>query len=171
MFLETQRLILREYTDHDFDSLFEILSDEETMRHYPRSYDEAGVRRWIAWSKDNYSKYGFGLWAVVLKETEQFIGDCGVTMQKIDGALLPELGYHIHKDHWRKGYAKEAAQAVRDWFFTHTDFSALYSYTKNTNIASIATAASVGMKKDKEYVDSAGEETYVSVLARADWKG
>ena len=171
MFLETQRLILREYTDDDFDCLFEILSDEETMRHYPRPYDAAGVRRWIAWSKDNYSKYSFGLWAMVLKETKQFIGDCGITMQNIDGAFLPELGYHIHKDHWRKGYAKEAAQAVRDWFFTHTDFAALYSYTKSTNTASIATAASVGMKKDKEYVDSAGEETYVSVLARADWKG
>ena len=42
-------------------------------------------------------KYGFGLWAVVLKETGAFIGDCGIFIQNIDGEMLPEIGYHIHK--------------------------------------------------------------------------
>ena len=86
MILETERLILREYTWADFDRLYEILSDPETMAHYPKPYDAAGVRRWIEWSLDNYEKYGFGLWAVELKETGAFIGDCGLTMQNIDGS-------------------------------------------------------------------------------------
>lgn len=169
MTFETKRLILREYTPADFDALYEILSDEETMAHYPRPYDADGVRRWITWNEENYRAYGFGLWAIVLKETGRFIGDCGVTMQIIDGVRLPELGYHIHKTHWRQGYAKEAARAVLDWFFTHTDFDTLYSYTRSANTASIATAASVGMKKEKEYMDQTGVPTYVSVISKTEW--
>lgn len=45
----------------------------------------------------------------------KLIGDCGITIQNIDGKLLPEIGYHIHKDFWRQGFATEAATAVRDW--------------------------------------------------------
>lgn len=168
MEFETKRLFLREYTPADFDDLYAILSDPQTMAHYPRPYDADGVRRWITWNEENYRRYGFGLWAIVLKETGQFLGDCGITMQNIDGRQLPELGYHIHKSHWCKGYAKEAAAAVLSWFFENTDFPALYSYTKSTNLASIATAASVGMRKEKEYTDQNGEATYVSVLTRTD---
>ena len=51
--LETPRLILREYTPADFDDLYAILSDPETMRHYPRPYDEKGTMRWLSWSFDN----------------------------------------------------------------------------------------------------------------------
>ena len=169
MQLETKRLILREYTTADFDALYAILSDPETMAHYPKPYDAAGVRRWIAWNEDNYKRYGFGLWAVTLKGTGQFLGDCGITMQNIDGVQLPELGYHIHKAHWRNGYAKEAARAVLDWVFTHTQFDTIYSYTASTNAASIATAASVGMRKEKEYLDETDTPTYVSSITRSVW--
>ena len=136
MIIETQRLRLREYTQSDFDGLFAILSDPVTMQHYPKPYDAAGTQRWLDWSFQNYRTYGFGLWAIELKETGEFIGDCGITMQPIDGQQLPEIGYHIHKNHWRRGYAKEAASAVRDWAFANRDFNALYSYMKYTNTAS-----------------------------------
>ena len=46
---------------------------------------------------------------MVLKETGEFIGDCGITLQNIDGEILPEIGYHIHKKYWMYGFAKEAA--------------------------------------------------------------
>ena len=97
--IETKRLLLREYTMDDFDALYEIMSDSETMQHYPAPFDEARTRRWIEWNLENYAQYGFGLWAVVLKETDEFIGDCGITIQNIDGDMLPEIGYHIHKEH------------------------------------------------------------------------
>jgi len=170
MILETKRLILREYTMEDFDSLYAILSDPETMRHYPKPYDEVGVRRWLQWSLDNYKRYGFGLWAIEGKENGLFIGDCGITMQNIDGELLPEIGYHIHKDHWRQGYGKEAASAVRDWGFTHRDFDRLYSYMTATNIASYSTAAAAGMQKIKEYLDGKGVHHYVYAITRQEWQ-
>ncbi len=154
--IETERLIFREYRDEDFNDLFEIIGDKETMAHYDRPYDEKGCHRWIEWSKENYEKYGFGLWVLMLKETGEFIGDCGITMQNIDGEILPEIGWHINKKHWRKGYGKEAATAVRDWGFKNTEFKTLYSYMTSTNVASYRLAEAIGMKKIKEFNTESG---------------
>ena len=167
--LETERLILREYTMDDFNALYEILSDPETMSHYPKPYDQKGTTRWLTWSLDNYVKYGFGLWAIELKETGRFIGDCGITMQKIDGEILPEVGYHIHKDFWRQGYAKEAAAACRDWLFRNTSFDTAYSYMTCSNIGSYSTAASIGMKRLKAF-DDQGVPHYAYAITREEWE-
>ena len=169
--LETERLILREMEDSDFDALKRVISDPETMKYYYKPYDDDGVHRWLDWCKSSYEKYGFGLWAVVLKETGEMIGDCGLTLQSIDEKMLPEIGYHIRKDCQRKGYAKEAASAVRDWAFEHTDYPSLYSYCKYTNEASYKTAEAIGMHFDKEYPDEANKITHVSVIHRDDQIG
>jgi RimJ/RimL family protein N-acetyltransferase len=169
MILETARLILREYTLDDFDGLYAILSDPETMRYYPKPYDENGTLRWLRWSLDHYTAYGFGLWAIELKETGEFIGDCGITMQNIDGEELPEIGYHIHKKYWRQGYGKEAARGVRDWFFENTPYDTVYSYMTTANTASYSTAASMGMKRVKEYGEGKDGAHYVYALTRQDW--
>ncbi len=170
MVLETDRLILREYVMEDFDALFEIVSDQETMQHYPAPFNEEKTRNWITWNMENYEKYGFGLWAVVLKETGEFIGDCGITIQNIDGEMLPEIGYHIHKKYWRRGFAKEAAQAVRDWVFQNTQYSIIYSYMKYTNIGSYSTAIANGMKKVKEYPDPKNTISYAYAITRDEWQ-
>ena len=170
MVMETERLIIREYSMDDFDALYEILSDAETMKYYPKPYDEDGVRRWIRWCMDSYQTHGFGLWALELKATGEFIGDCGISMQKIDGELLPEIGYHVHKKYWRQGYAKEACAAVKNWLFTHTAYNSVYSYMNRENVASYATARANGMTRIKEYED--GEEALaVYGITREMWMG
>ena len=168
--IETERLMLREYTQEDFDDIYEILSDPETMRHYPKPYDEAMTRRWIERNIGYYKEYGFGIWAVILKETGKFIGDCGLTIQNIDGELLPEIGYHINKRYQRQGFGSEAARAVRNWAFENTEYDSLYSYMKYTNTASYSTAASIGMKKIKEYPDEKNTVSYAYAITRKEWK-
>ena len=74
MVIETERLLLREFTHNDFPALFEIFSDPETMRHYPRPFDERRTKAWIEWNLQNYKEYGFGLWAVVLKKQMILLG-------------------------------------------------------------------------------------------------
>lgn len=160
MLIETERLILREYTYDDFNELYKILSDPITMKYYPKPYDEKGTRRWIEWSLENYKKHGFGWWAIVLKETNEFIGDCGITFQNINNEMLPEVGYHINKHYWQKGYAKEAGKAVIKWAFENTKLDALYSYMNAENKASYSTAASIGMTKIDEFYDE-DEHLYV----------
>ena len=168
--IETQRLILREMSMEDYDALYAVLSDSEIMQHYPYTFDEARVRAWIERNMNRYKENGFGLWAVVLKETGEMIGDCGLTLQNIDGEMLPEIGYHIRRDCQHKGYAKEAASAVRDWAFSNTDYPALYSYCKYTNVPSFKTAESIGMHFEREYPDEANELTHVSCIKRDEWK-
>ncbi len=167
--IETKRLFLRKYTVNDFDALYEIMSDTETMQHYPAPFDETRTKSWITWNLENYEKYGFGLWAVILKETDEFIGDCGITMQDIDGEMLPEIGYHIHKKYWRRGYAKEAAQAAQDWAFRNTSIDVLYSYMKYTNVASYSTAIANGMRREKEYSDPKNTISYAYAITRSEW--
>ena len=59
------------------------------MQHHPYSFDEKRVREWIKRNMKRYEENGFGLWAVCLKETGEMIGDCGLTLQNIDGEILP----------------------------------------------------------------------------------
>ncbi len=170
MKLETERLLLRELTDEDFDALYRVLADSDIMQHYPYTFDENRVRNWIARNKERYEVFGFGLWAVVLKETGEMIGDCGLTMQNINGSIKPEIGYHIAKAHQRKGYAKEAARACRDWTFQNTPFDILYSYMKMTNVPSAATAMANGMRKVDEFMDEENETTVVYAITREEWE-
>ena len=91
--METQRLLLREMNPEDFEALFRVLGDPVIMQHYPYAFDEQCVRSWIERNMNRYRENGFGLWAVCLKNTGEMIGDCGLTLQNIDGKMLPEIGY------------------------------------------------------------------------------
>lgn len=166
MIVETERLFLRKMNMGDLDALYQVLADPEIMQHYPYSFDKKRVSDWIKRNMERYCKDGFGLWAVCLKDTGEMIGDCGLTLQNIEGEMLPEIGYHIRRDCQRKGYAKEAAKAVMDWAFRNTDYPALYSYCKYTNEASIRTAEAIGMQFDREYADEVNGITHVSVIHR-----
>ncbi len=169
MKIETKRLYLRELVSEDFSALYDVLSDSDIMQHYPYTFDEKRVSNWIAKNIERYQIFGFGLWAVVLKETNEMIGDCGITMQNINGSIKPEIGYHINKKFQRKGYAKEVAQKCRDWAFENTTFNVLYSYMKEKNIASCATAISNKMRKVDEFVDDENEITVVYAITREEW--
>ena len=169
MVIETERLILREMTENDFEALHKVLADSDTMQHYPYTFDENRVRNWIARNTERYRIFGFGLWAVCLKETGEVIGDCGLTMQLIGGEIKPEIGYHIRADKQRNGFAKEASIAVRDWTFNNTPFNVIYSYMKHTNEPSAKTAVAYGCKLTDEFNDDVNEITKVFAISRDEW--
>ena len=169
MVIETEHLLLREMTENDFDALCKVLADSDIMQHYPYIFDDARVRNWINKNIERYKILGFGLWAVCLKNTGEMIGDCGLTMQLINGQIKPEIGYHIRADKQRKGYAKEAAIAVRDWTFNNTPFNIIYSYMKYTNEPSAKTAISYGCKQVDEFIDEINEITKVFAITREEW--
>ena len=169
MMIETERLFLREMKESDFDALYKVLADPGIMQHYPYTFDENRVRNWIQRNIERYRIFGFGLWAVCLKKTGEMIGDCGLTLQLIDGRIKPEIGYHIRADKQRKGYAKESAIAVRDWTFRNTTFNVIYSYMKYDNVPSIKTALSYGCKQVDEFEDEVNGVTKVFAISRDDW--
>jgi RimJ/RimL family protein N-acetyltransferase len=169
--IETEQLVVRELTKNDFQNWHHILGDQETMQYYPRAFDMDKTRSWIDWNLDNYSRYGFGLWAVILKETNQFIGDCGITMQNIygDGNLLPEVGYHINKLFWCKGYASQATKACLRYAFDNITFDEIFSYQKLINIPSKKVAEKVGMSLREEYADEKNIKTSVYSITRTEF--
>ena len=170
MLPKTERLYLREMTEADFDALYRVLADSGIMQHYPYTFDEARVKGWIVKNIERYRIFGFGLWAVCLKETGEMIGDCGLTMQRIHGQIKPEIGYRIRKDRQRQGYAKEAAIAVRDWTFRHTPFNTVYSNMKATNTPSCKTAMAYGCRQVDAFKDDEQETTAVFAITREAWQ-
>lgn len=170
MTIETPRLILREMTENDFDALYKVLADTDIMRHYPYVFDEERVRGWIESNVKRYEIFGFGLWAVCLRGSGEMIGDCGLTMQRVNGVIRPEIGYHIRADRQRRGYAKEAACAVRDWTFENTPFRSVCSYMPHANVPSYNTALSYGCRHILSYTDSEGVDTDVLSITREEWE-
>lgn len=162
--LETERLILRELAPEDRDDLAKVLSDAEAMRYYPHPFSEKEVEGWIRWNTENYRKYGYGLWAVIRREDGVFLGDCGITMQEIEGRELPELGYHIIPAYGGRGYATEAAAACMDYAFGILNMDTLYSYTTPENLPSRRVAEKIGMKVVKRFTKEIAGGTYQEVL-------
>lgn len=145
MILETERLYLREMKQSDFDSLCKILKDEETMYAYEGAFDDSEVHQWLNKHIARYNRYGFGLWAVVLKENDEMIGQCGLTMQQWKDDELLEMGYLFQRKYWHRGYAVEAATACRKYAFDVLNADEVCSIIRDTNIASQKVAVRNGM--------------------------
>ena len=150
MILETERLYLREMNQSDFASLCRILKDDETMYAYEGAFSDDEVREWLDRQIARYQKWGFGLWAVILKDTNEMIGQCGLTMQNWKDEEVLEIGYLFERAHWHKGYASEAAKACKKYAFETLNASEVCSIIRDTNIASQNVAIRNGMTvKDK----------------------
>lgn len=148
---ETDRLLLRQLTEDDALLLYPILSDSETMRFYPSPYDMPAVLNWVQKSILSYEANGFGLWAIILKKSNQFIGQCGISLQNINGKRVPEIGYHIHKSYWGNGLASEAAKGCLKYGFNHLRLEEIFIHTYIKNIPSQRVAEKIGMQKRFEY--------------------
>ena len=117
MIIETERLILRKMDNGDYSALCKILQDEDVMYAYEHAFSDDEVDEWLKKQLVRYETDGIGLWAVVLKENGEVIGQCGLTKQLWWGENVVEVGYLFRKDFWHKGYATEAAVACKDYAF------------------------------------------------------
>jgi len=166
--IETERLFLREFIPGDLVALARVLCDRDAMRFYPMIFDEAAAKQWIARNQQRYLKHGQGLWAMDLKSTGEMIGDCGITLQDVDGDSLLEIGYHLRRDMWGQGFATEAARACRDYGFTQLRAEFLVSLVRPENLPSCRVAERNGMTVWKE-TTHAGMPYLVYRVRRSEW--
>ena len=164
--VKNNRFYLREYQESDYQALSEIYQDAENMKFFGAPYDDKKMRRLMDWTFDNYRKYGFGFWAIIDKNSGQLVGDCGLSMQHIDGEWLPEIGYHLNKKYHHMGYASQAAQLVKEYIFKNYYFDTLYSYTFENHLDSIKVMQRNGMSFVKKYQD--GDDTLVVYAVKRD---
>jgi RimJ/RimL family protein N-acetyltransferase len=141
--VQTARLTLRELTPVDTDGLFDVLGDPIAMEHYPAPKTRPETAGWIAWAMESYTRSGFGLWAVERTADGAFLGDCGPMLQPVEGELVPELGYHVVRREWGRGYATEAATACRDLVLGRFGFDRVVSIVAPENLASRRVAEKV----------------------------
>lgn len=153
---------MRELEVGDKNELSKVLSDPESMQYYPHPFSEEKVEKWIQWNIENYRKYKHGLWAVILKKDEKFIGDCGITMQNIENEIVPEIGFHINKEYWNKGYATEAAFACKEYAFNVLRYPSIFSYTTIKNVPSQKVAEKIGMQV-YQFIEKNSEKQIVQV--------
>ncbi|WP_371380248.1 GNAT family N-acetyltransferase [Sporomusa aerivorans] len=163
--IETERLYLRELLIEDKKELMKVLSNPESMKFYPNPFSEGEVEKWIRWNIENYKKYKHGLWAVILKEGEVFIGDCGITMQNIGDETVPEIGFHIIKEYCNRGFATEASLACKEYAFKVLHYPKVFSYTTVRNIPSQKVAEKLGMRIYK-YFEKYGEKQIARVASK-----
>ena len=146
MVIQTERLGLRQLEQADFNALSRILQDGEVMYAYNGAFNDEETQQWLDRQLERYRQYGrFGLWAVVLLESGEMIGQCGLTMQPWKGREVLEIGYLLQKAHWHKGYATEAARACREYAFTALDAPEVFSIIRDTNLPSQKVAVRNGM--------------------------
>ena len=134
----------------DYEALSRILQDETTMYAYNGAFNDAETQDWLDRQIARYHEYGFGLWAVVLKETGEMIGQCGLTMQPWNNTQVLEIGYLLQKDYWHKGYAIEAARSCKEYAFTKLKADEVCSIIRDTNTAS----QNVAIRNDMTVIDT-----------------
>ena len=143
--LETQRLTLRELSQADYPALAAIMQDEQTMCAYEGAFSDEETQVWLNKQFTRYQTDGFGLWAVILKDSGAMIGQAGITWQEVGGERVPEVGYLFNRAYWGNGYATEAAIACKEYAFEKLGFHEVYSIIRDSNIPSINVAIRNGM--------------------------
>ena len=115
------------------------------MYAYEHAFDDEETQAWLDRQRRRYREDGFGLWAVVLKQTGEMIGQCGITVQQCGADRVLEIGYLFQKAFWHQGYAIEAAAACKEYAFTKLNVAEVFSIIRDTNIPSQNVAKRNGM--------------------------
>jgi ribosomal-protein-alanine N-acetyltransferase len=156
--LETKRLILRHLGLGDLDNLFALYNDPEMRRYFPEgtlTYKETKAE--LEWFLNGHPKHPeLGLWATINRETNQFVGRCGLLPWMIDGRYEVEVAYMIAKTHWGRGLGTETAQAILNYGFEKLELTRLICLIDHGNLASIKVAEKIGMRFEKEGRDENG---------------
>ncbi len=164
IFLETNRLILRQLTMEDADNLFQLDSDSEVMRFInggkPTRYETIQhqlLPQWLAY----YEKYqGYGFWAAIEKSSDEFIGWFHFRPAS-DNPDEIELGYRLRKKLWGQGYATEASRALISKGFNELGTQRVVALALPTNKASIRVMEKLGMQFEKKYLHQIHQEEIV----------
>jgi RimJ/RimL family protein N-acetyltransferase len=142
----------------DLDALFALYRDEEIRRYFPEgilTYEE--TKEELEWFLHGHPSHPeLGLWATVYKDTDQFIGRCGLLPWIIDGQAEVEVAYLLDKALWGQGLATEAAQALVQYGFEHLRLPRLICLIDRENQASMRVATKIGMTFEKAGEDEKG---------------
>jgi len=166
--LETSRLLLRPFREEDIDLMAPLMANPDFMRFslgiFAREQTAAFLDKVVGWQRRGLPSQ----FAVIHRSDNRLIGYCGFVHQEVAGIEEIEIGYRLDPDYWNRGFATEAAHAVRDHAFCDLRLPRVISLIHPDNLASRRVAEKNGMKIEKNTVFR-GFPTFVFSITREQW--
>lgn len=152
MAIKTERLLLRQWKESDFEPFAAINADPEVMAFYPSILSTEQSHEMAKLFQGLIEQKGWGFWAVERLSDQAFIGFVGLHEPRYDLPVTPcvEIGWRLSKDAWGKGYATEAAKAALDFAFNELNLKQVYSFTTVSNMRSRSVMEKIGMNNTQE---------------------
>jgi RimJ/RimL family protein N-acetyltransferase len=169
--LATERLILREWSIADFDTLAQLYADGETMRFLGGVMDRDAAWRAMAGMIGQWTLRGYGVWAVERKSDGALVGRVGLIHP--EGWPQVECGWTLARGHWGQGYASEAAEVAISYAFLTQPVERMISCIDPDNVGSQAVARRVGETKGERIgLKIAGKDFPVDIwsITRGEWQ-
>jgi RimJ/RimL family protein N-acetyltransferase len=158
---ETERLLFRPFEQDDLEELCRLYSDAEVMKFVAPVRDIEQTRlRLKKHIRDRY-KYGFGLFAAILKSSGVFVGRCGLDPEIIDGELQGEIAWMFSPEYWGNGFATEFGVKMVELGFGELSLSRIFAHAKQKNVVSINVMKKIGML----YVGCIADEVEYEILS------
>jgi RimJ/RimL family protein N-acetyltransferase len=132
----------------DIEDFVRMFADPKVMASFDvAAFDRSQLEHWIHGNLVHQNNFGYGLFSVILKTNGLLIGNCGLQRMEIGGVEVVELGYEFRSDYWNKGYATEAAGAVRDFAFQQLHLPRLTSLVRVGNLGAMRVSEKIGMSR------------------------
>ena len=150
MSLRTDRLLLRPWRPEDRVPFAALNVDPEVMEHFPARLTRAQSDAFVDRIEAGFAEHGFGLWAVEVQATGEFIGFTGLAVPLFDAPFMPavEIGWRLARPAWGHGSASEAARRALAVAFTDYGLAEVVSFTSVANVRSQAVMRRIGMTRD-----------------------
>jgi RimJ/RimL family protein N-acetyltransferase len=144
---------MRRWRDADREPYAALNADPEVMRFFPSVMDRAASDAHVDRMEERFDRQGFGLWALEVTATGDFIGFTGLNLMPdgVPGAGGTEVGWRLAKHAWHQGFATEAAHAAVDVAFTGLGLAEIWSITAVLNEPSEAVMRRIGMTRYGEF--------------------
>ena len=148
--VETERLLLREWREDDFEPFARMCADPRVMEFFPATLTREETAAGIERGRAHFARHGFGWWAAELKETGAFIGFIGLAVPYFEAHFTPcvEVGWRLAAEYWRRGLATEGARASLRYGFEVLGLAEIVSFTTVANVRSRRVMEKIGMTHD-----------------------
>ena len=149
--LTTDRLLLRQWRDSDREPFAALNADPAVMEHFPALQSRETSDGLIDRNIPLIDERGWGLWALEVRDTGEFIGFTGMSVPSFEAHFMPavEIGWRLAKGAWGNGYATEAARASLAYGFGPAGLEEIVSFTAATNLPSQRVMQRIGMTHDE----------------------
>lgn len=150
--IETDRLLLRRWRATDRPAFAAINADPSVCEFFPSTLNTDQSNAFADRIEQHFANYGFGLWAVQVKNGAPFVGYVGLSVPRFQAHFTPcvEIGWRLAFDHWNQGYATEGASAVARHAFEMIGLHEIVSFTVPANLRSRAVMEKIGMDRDPQ---------------------